>query len=41
MNAVIFSTGHFYTRLTLILSDLPSIEKPGIQPDLTEPVKTT
>lgn len=35
----IFSVEHFYSRLTLLLSGLPSAERPGIQPDLTEPVK--
>lgn len=41
MNAFIFSVEHFYTRLTLLLSGLPSSERPGLHPDLTEPVKTT
>lgn len=35
----IFSVEHFYSRLTLLLSALPSAERPGLQPDLTEPVK--
>lgn len=35
----IFSVEHFYSGLTLLLSGLPSAERPGIQPDLTEPVK--
>lgn len=35
----IFSLEHFSSRLTLLLSGLPSAERPGHQPDLTEPVK--
>lgn len=37
----IFSLERFYSRLTLLLSGLPSAERPGYQPDLTEPVKNT
>lgn len=35
----IFSVKHFYSGLTLLFSGLPSAERPGLQPDLTEPVK--
>lgn len=38
-HVVIFSLEHFYSRLTLLLSGLPSAERPGHQPDLTEPVE--
>lgn len=38
-HASIFSLEHFNDRLTLLLSGLPSAERPGLQPDLTEPVK--
>lgn len=41
MNAFIFSVEHFYRRLTLLVSGVLPSERPGLKPDLTEPVKTT
>lgn len=40
LNAFIFSVEYFYTGLTLLLSALPSTERPRASSiDLTEPVK--
>lgn len=41
MNAFILSVEYFYSRLTLLFSGPSSSERPGLQPDLTEPVKST
>lgn len=37
----ILSVEHLFTGLTLLLSGLPSSERPGLQPDSTDPDHTT
>lgn len=41
MTIFILSVEHLFAGLTLLLSGFPSSERPGLQPDLTDPVHTT